>query len=246
MGGAASKASETARRAAPRASSAFKPRSEPTPAAFVQTTGAASITPTHDVAQPQVGEKYGTNKSAAGATHPQPRGMAHLDHNLKRGPGARRRTPRQDTWRPPGAPPVSPTAANDLYSGGSSGDEDDNWPSNPAASSMLNQLAGSIRQRGSFGGTEHTGPVEVPQIRRKEMPPDLRERVSVDDLRGVFVRVQQATLSGRSFDVDAEATRMGMDSAMLRDAIRFTSLPLIRKDGQGDLTVENPKPSAKK
>lgn len=61
-----------------------------------------------------------------------------------------------DTWRPPGAPPATPAAADDLYSGGSSGDEDDQWQSDPAAASMLNQLAGSIRQRGRPGEAEHT------------------------------------------------------------------------------------------
>lgn len=49
--------------------------------------------------------------------------------------------------------------------------------------------------------------MEIPQIRRKEMPPDLRERVSVDDLRGVFIKAQQAALSGHKFDADAEAAR---------------------------------------
>lgn len=141
--------------------------------------------------------------------------------------------PRSRHWRgtfsDSSANAKSQAAGNDLYSGGSSGDEDDHWQNDPTAASMLNQLAGSIKQRGSTGGAEHTGPVEIPQIRRKEMPPDLRERVNVDDLRGLFKRVQQETLSGRDFDSDTEAKRLGMDAATLRNAIKFTSLPLIQE-----------------
>lgn len=39
------------------------------------------------------------------------------------------------------------------------------------------------------------------------MPPDLRERVNVDDLKGVFIEAQKAALAGQKFDADAEATR---------------------------------------
>ena len=52
---------------------------------------------------------------------------------------------------PDSAAPDGAAAASDLYGGGSSGEEDENWRLDPATAPLLNQLASCIKQRGRNG-----------------------------------------------------------------------------------------------